>query len=54
VTRYEPVKGVDGSWGTYFTPRRNGTYKLRVITLDPDPQSSRFFITVQVAGGGWK
>ena len=54
LTRYEAVKGVDGSWGTYFTPRRNGRYRLRVITLDPDPLSFRFLITVQVAGGGWK
>lgn len=54
ITRYEAAKGVDGGWGTYFTPRRNGRYTLRVVTLDPDPSSSRFLITLQVAGGGWK
>jgi hypothetical protein len=32
----------------------NGQVRSAVTTLDPDPMSSRFFITVQVARGGWQ
>ena len=44
----------DGGWGTYFKPRRDGAYTLKVSVLRPDPEGSRFRVTVQAHGGGWK
>jgi len=55
VWTYEPL-GVlaDEGWGTYFTPRSKGKYKLRVSVVEPDVLGSRYQVLVQAQGGGWK
>ncbi len=44
----------DGGWGTYFTPRWNGLYRLRVATQSGDAQAANFLVRIQAEGGGWK
>ena len=44
----------DAGWGTYFKPRPNGHYKLKVVVVHPDTAASQFQVQVQAKGGGWK
>jgi hypothetical protein len=44
----------DAGWGTRFTPRPSGQYKLKVTVATSDPEASRFRVTVAAKGGGWK
>lgn len=52
----DPLIGVaaDGGWGTYFTRRWSGLYRLRVATLSGDAQANNFLVRIQAKGGGWK
>jgi len=44
----------DEGWGTYFKPRRNGSYILRVEVQRGDPASVNYRTVVRARGGGWK
>ena len=45
--------GPDGGWGTYFSPRRGGRYRLVFETLDANRANSAKAKLVAL-GGGWK
>jgi hypothetical protein len=44
----------DAGWGTYFTARSKGKYRLKVTVVEPDSFGSRYQAQVLVKGGGWK
>lgn len=44
----------DDGWGTYFTPRSNGRYKLKVSVVESSSADRQYQVQVQARGGGWK
>ena len=54
VTMERIAFGPDGGWGTYVSPRTEGTYKLVVETVKPDVRLSKFIAQLVGVGGGWK
>jgi len=54
-TRLERISfGPDGGWGTYVSPRANGTYRLAFETVKADVSMSKFVVRLVGIGGGWK
>ena len=55
TTTYKNIGvAADGGWGTYFTPRSNGRYRLYVATLTTEPNASSFNARILAESGGWK
>ena len=56
LTDREPrnEKTVDGGWGTYFEPRRRGTYRLTLEVVEADPAAKNLTFRLVARGGGWK
>jgi len=46
--------GPDGGWGTYASPRRDGSYRLTFETVKADTRLSKFGVRLIAVGGGWK
>lgn len=44
----------DQGWGTYFTPRSDGRYTLRIEVLKEDPLAGSFVVVVKGKTGGWE
>jgi hypothetical protein len=44
----------DAGWGTYFTPRANGRYMLRIQILKSDSAAGDYDVTVKGVTGGWE
>jgi hypothetical protein len=40
----------DGGWGTHFTPRWSGRYRLTIEVLQPDPAASRLVVHPVIEG----
>jgi hypothetical protein len=48
--RLEPIAGPDGGWGTYFSPRPNGSYRLVYETIKPERSQSNITATLVAVG----
>ena len=46
--------GPDGGWGTYASPRKEGSYRLTFETVKADTRLSKFAVRLVAVGGGWK
>jgi hypothetical protein len=44
-------KRADEGWGTYFTPRCTGTYRVELVVVRPDPSAARYRVTLVAHGG---
>ena len=44
----------DAGWGTYFTPRSEGSYMLRVEIVEGDPRAKNYAVELKGVTGGWE